>query len=491
MKIILLKLLALTFVVNVFLTSCSFGTNNAVAVDLYNNTVEITVWHHYKDVIKVAFDKQVKLYNETKGLEDGVFVKAIPFSDSTNLLSEIDSVLLRGSTSKNSPNISTITPELASKLYEKEKLAILDKYITEEERSEFSDYLLLESNFGHTEQYMFPFGKSVYFTYLNYTDWLKFKAEVDVDESDLRTLDGIFECARKYYDWTDSKSDKLNDGKSLFRISRTSIFLLMMFKEQGVSSFESPNSNVVIDVNSLKKIWDFYYTSMSLGYIDKFSQTAGDDIKIGNVLAYTGPSSIESHFPSEVVLSENERYKIEMRILPFPSLSADYEILLQTVTSFVVAKSNEKEEIASVNFLKWLVDIDTEIDFLIETGYLPVKTNSYQNQHLVNEIDKLEMLDTKSKNRALIFKQSSNKLSSNKLIRPDIPPSSNSAIYIFSNTMENLAQEGRELVIKYTEDGLSPDEALSKINPNEKFDEWIETIQLRLNAQNISYEIQH
>ena len=65
-------------------------------------------------------------------------------------------------------------------------------------------------------------------------------------------------------------------------------------------------------------LWDELYVPYVKGYYANLGKFRSDDEKTGDILAYVGSSAGAVYFPKEVTLNQNEIYRIESSVLPYP-----------------------------------------------------------------------------------------------------------------------------------------------------------------------------
>mgnify|MGYP000385167457 CR=1 FL=1 len=80
------------------------------------------------------------------------------------------------------------------------------------------------------------------------------------------------------------------------------------------------------DKDIMKKIWDNFYVPFVKGYFTAYGKFRSDDVKIGEILAFTGSSTASMYFPDEVE-QEDEVYPIDYVVLPAPPLRRERTIL--------------------------------------------------------------------------------------------------------------------------------------------------------------------
>jgi multiple sugar transport system substrate-binding protein len=165
----------------------------------------------------------------------------------------------------------------------------------------------------------------------------------------------------------------------------------------GNEIFQVEDGNVTLntDEKSVKRLWDCYYTPMIKGYFAAYGSFRSDDIKTGDLLAYTGSTSSAMNFPDEVE-ADDERYEIEYTVMPAPVFEGGKNYAVQQGAGMVVSKSDEQHEYASVEFLKWITQTENNFTFCSDAGYLPVLKEA-NNTEVLDKVIKEKKLEVSDK----------------------------------------------------------------------------------------------
>lgn len=139
----------------------------------------------------------------------------------------------------------------------------------------------------------------------------------------------------------------------------------------------------------------------------------------------------------------------------------------------VVTKSNDKEQLASIEFLKWFTQDEQNIQFAMSSSYLPVTKNA-------NNIEKIsENIELKGNvKKSLISSLETTK--DNKMYTTKAFEKGTTARSIMENSMSALAKEVREQVIANLNAGMSLQEATASFTSDEYFDTWYNQVKSQL-----------
>lgn len=338
--------------------------------------LSLTVWHYYNGAQQVAFDELVNEFNETVGKEKGIFVKGYSQGNVNELEDTVMASLNEEVGAQEMPNIFSAYADAAYTVDSRGKLADISAYMSGEELDEYVDSYIEEGRIGEGNTLrIFPTAKSSEIFMMNKTDWDKFAQASGVKMEDLSTLEGVTETARKYYEWTDSLTpDVPEDGKAFYGRDSVANLFVIGSKQLGQDIFrvENGKASVTADKEIMKKIWENFYVPFVKGYFTAYGKFRSDDVKIGEILAFTGSSTASMYFPDEVEQEDNV-YPIDYVVLPAPSFADGGNYIVQQGAGMVVTETTREEEYASVLFLKWFTETENNIRFSCSSGYLPVK----------------------------------------------------------------------------------------------------------------------
>ena len=164
----------------------------------------------------------------------------------------------------------------------------------------------------------------------------------------LSTWEGVAETAGTYYEWS--------GGKAFLGIDSLANYIIVASVQTGNDIYEFHDGRVTFsfDQDLARLLWDELYVPYVKGYYANLGKFRSDDEKTGDILAYIGSSAGAGYFPKEVTLNQNEIYRIESSVLPYPCFRGGELCAMVQGAGFSVAQSDSTHEYASAVFLKWL-----------------------------------------------------------------------------------------------------------------------------------------
>lgn len=486
-KNVLLSLTALFL--SMALTACGTQDTGASSDNIPkldpSEPVVLEVWHYYNGPQKSAFDELVANFNETVGLEQGIVVEGYSQGNVTDLINNVIDAANKTVGAGEVPDIFAAYADTAYAVDQLGLVADLDPYLTEDELAEYRPEFLEEGRISEDGSLkIFPIAKSIELFFLNTTDWAPFAADTGFDETSFQTMEGVGKAAEAYYQWTDALTpDVPEDGKALFGRDAMANYCVIGSQQLGVELFSGYGENGVINADKevFRTLWDAYYVPFINGYFESYGRFRSDDAKIGKVISYVGSSSGSSYFPDQVSLNDLESYPIECKVLPVPSFQNGAAYAVQQGAGMVVTKSDEKTEYAATVFLKWFTDVDQNLSFSVNSGYLPVKNAALDIEKINAVLDGMEDEATAGRMRQT-FAAAIEQLSNNTLYTSRAFDGGTDARAILDNALDDQAKADRQAVLDLMASGVSRADAVAQYNTDANFDAWFEETVNQLKA---------
>lgn len=442
-----------------------------------DDPVTITIWHYYNGVQQTSFDAMVDEFNNTVGLEKGIIVEASTKNSISELSKSIISSAKKEPGADELPNIFETYSETAFVIDNLGMLADLSKYFTEDEINEYVDEYISEGKFsGDNSIKIFPTAKSTEIMMLNLTDWQKFADATGATFDDLKTIEGVAETAEKYYNYTDALTPDIeNDGKAFYGRDSMANYMSIGAKQLGGEFFpKDENNQTYLNLNKdvVKKLWDNYYIPYIKGYYASESRYRSDDVKIGSIIAIVCSTTGASYYPKEVTVNDDYSYPIENVVLPAPQFKGCDPYIVQQGAGMSVIKSDEKLEYASSVFLKWFTDSERNIEFSINSGYLPVKkeANNFEKISEINSDSEKSVNDTTMN----AIKIAIDEINSYTLYTSMPFEKSAETRDILSDSIQSVATEDYKEISKRIKNGEKRDKVLEEYTNDEYFENWFE-----------------
>lgn len=451
--------------------------------------VSLTVWHYYNGTQQAAFDALVEEFNSTVGREKGIYVESYSQGSVSDLEGAVRDSISGKVGAAEMPHIFSSYADTAYEVEQAGALADLSSYLSQEELESYVDSYIEEGRIADDGTLrIFPTAKSTEIMIVNKTDWEPFAAAMGISLEDLKTMEGITATAEAYYEWTDSQTpDVPEDGKAFYGRDAVANYFIIGMRQLGVEIFHVENGQLTLNVpkEELHRLWDNYYVPMVKGYFGAYGSFRSDDVKTGDLIAYTGSTSSAMYFPNQVEL-ENDSYPIDYVMMTAPVFEGGEPYAVQQGAGMVVSKSDEKHEYASVEFLKWFTEAGNNLRFGCVSGYLPVRkeANNVEKLDQVIAEQKLEVAPKTYDCLTTVFAELGDIiLYTNKSFA-----NGSAARKILEYNLADKAKEDRANVEVMLQQGMSLEEAVAPYVAEEAFEEWYhsfcDALQAAVNKQN-------
>ncbi len=440
------------------------------------NPVSLTVWHYYNGSQQAAFDALVEEFNNTVGKEKGIYVEGYSQGSVSDLETAVRDAIDGKVGADEMPDIFSSYADTAYEVEQAGVLANLSDYLGEEEMGLYVDSYIEEGRIAADGTLrIFPTAKSTEIMMLNKTDWDPFAAATGASLEDLGTIEGVVEVAREYYEWTDAQTpDVPGDGKAFYGRDAVANYFIIGMQQLGVEIFQVENGKMSLNVpkEELYRLWENYYVPMVKGYFGAYGSFRSDDVKTGDLLAYTGSTSSAMYFPDQVEL-DGGGHPIEYVVMPAPMFAGGERYAVQQGAGMVVCKSDEAHEYAAVEFLKWFTQTENNIRFGCVSGYLPVQKEANSKEKL-DQVIKEQGLEVAPKTydclTAIFQEMEGTTLYTNKSFE-----NGSAARKVLEYNLADKAVEDRAAVLGALAQGKSLEEAAAPYVAREAFEQWYDS----------------
>ena len=372
----------------VILMTCFSGCRQSSTVLSPENPVTLTMWHVYGSQTKSPLNDVINEFNQTVGKEKGITINV----ESVTSSSAIDKALSASANGEpgadTMPDLFTAYPRVVELIGE-ERLLSWNDYFSAQELTVFHKDFLAEGYFDE-DLLMLPVAKSAEAFYLNKTLFDRFSAAAGITADSLNTFDGVFEAARKYYDWS--------NGQNFMQINDYYNYVYVGMKANNAEFVR--NGRLRLDDDAFKTIWTPFAETAIYGGICLEDGYAAARWKTVEIIANTGSTADVLYQPDEVIHSDNTTEAIESIALPYPTFTDNTAgVIYRGGGLFAVKSSDERKNQAACIFAKWLTEKEHNLDFVTNAGYLPVTTEAFDA--LFNDFSMIEKESYRSVYRAV------------------------------------------------------------------------------------------
>ncbi len=473
-------------ILSLLLSTTSCGSQESDSVLNPKNPVNVTLWHYYASENQIVFENLVQEFNSTIGVEKGVIISTVAKSSIKELESELTDASNDVVTAAEMPDIFTAYEDKLVELDALGKVCDLTTYFTDEDIDKYVEDFININDEG--KLLSIPIVKSTEIMYLEKNQLEEFTKEINYDYSKLSTWEDYYELSRQYYNWTDNKTpDIMWDGKSFMGLDSIPNYIMVGNKQMGVDVIDGAKETVVLNRETLKRVFDIYYTAKSIGYFGANAAFRSDDVKANLLVGYAGSTSGVSFFPTSIV-AENDILPAELLIKNYPVFEGGESYAIQQGANMAIATSTPEKQEGAALFLKWITEPDQNLTFTMSSGYLPVEKEAFGDKFEA-KIDEMSKGEQQQQNVAMAYEYSSDQILNRKTYATEVFEGSYSVRNILSDSLNSVCDNGKELCDTLKLTVSTEDELLKQLDVDSQFEAWLSLIESELTKANLSYDI--
>lgn len=400
-----------------------------------NKPVTLTMWHVYGEQADSPMNRLIDEFNETVGVEKGIIINVTAMSNA----SKIGEKLLDA---HNKIPGSAEMPDLffahKSNVLELGADCLLDwnEYFSEKELSAYIPEFL-EDGTAAGKLSVFPVSKSTHLLFIAGGQFERFSADTGVTYETLSTWDGFFDAAAKYYDWSGGKPFcALDYPLRAIELAATESGAGNIFADNG---FYDP-SNVIFKQTFIK-----FADSLAKGHIMLSNLYSNTQVMTGEVVAGIGSSAAILYYNDTVTYEDGTSEPMDPEILPLPAENGKKPYITQAGVGLCAYKTTSQKAEASAIFAKWLTEPERNLEFVCQTGYMPVTNGAF---------DKIDDCRFKTADYEKLYAALKKVKESSEVLSEQQSPEYYSKVYSFYDYLRN---EQKQFILSNT-----PPEALAE-----------------------------
>lgn len=336
-------------------------------------------------------------FNETEGLKTGVIVEIIGMNTISKTNEHILKAAYNMAGSEDFPDMFIAYKSIVPYLIKRKELVDYRDYFTDEELEKYQPNLIASGKIEDDEKIsMLPLGSSVNMMFVNDTEFKLLRYKIGVNYSSIKTYEGLIESAERYYNYTDSLTKTPNDGKPLYTTDTVAEQVLSICREMNKDLIieENGKAKINFDYEVARKLWDIFYVPIIKGYFIRSGRYASEDMRTGKTLLALSTTIGAAYMPNKIMETNGYIRSITMKAFNAPHLENHNKVNIVQDGGIFTAKSMKLREEASIQFIKWLTNKENNLEFAVESGFVPVKTDnsdidSIRNKAQARYIDEL------------------------------------------------------------------------------------------------------
>ncbi len=456
------------------------------------NPVTVTLWHYYSGRNHEAIEAAVNEFNKTIGIEKGIIVDPIRIASISELETEIKNSAKGVVNSEPMPAIFSSYPDVAFKVDRLGKIINFNDYFTAEELENYMPAFLDVGVLSKGKLSVLPVAKSTELLYINDTAWQAFAEETGHTDDALTTWESIRNVAEEYYHWMNAKTPEADEGRALLGFDSVANYLIIGGRQLGVEVINSNldgTGKVILDESVMRRLFDVYYDATCLGYFGAYGEFRADDVKQGDIISYVASSSGASYFPTQVT-DGSALVPIDFKAMPYPIFEGGKHYAVQQGAGMCVTKTNDAKEQGAVEFLKWFTSEEHNVNFAMETGYLPVQKGAYESGTVSDIIDDLHHGDKNEQIIAKVYDISFKQITDMNTYAAKPFKKSHSVRALLEDTLMEITERGAMKADALRQQGAADDAILAELHAEKPFEEWMARLIQELDDLEVTYVVQ-
>lgn len=326
--------------------------------------VTLTMWHVYGEQADSPMNRYVEDFNRTVGKEKGIIVNVTLMSNASQIGQKLVNAQNGVAGVPAMPDLFFCHNSNAQELGANNLLDWQDVFSA----SELSDFIgeFVSDGMVDNSLSVLPVSKSTHLLFLAGGAFDKFAKEQNVTYANLATWDGFFSVAEKYYNYSGGKPfcalDYLVRSVELDAISQGAVDFYQ-------NDWYKQNDTLIA---SYKK----FASAIAKGHIVVSDLYSNTQVMTGQTIAGISSSAAVLYYNDTITYPDNAQEPTNLKVLPVPT-SSGKKYATQAGVGLCAYKTTPQKAEAATAFAKWFTEEKRNLDFVAQTGYMPVKNGAF------------------------------------------------------------------------------------------------------------------
>ncbi len=329
--------------------------------------VSLSFWHVYGEQAGSPMDLLVQEFNRTVGAERGVQVQVTGMSSASKIGGYLLEAQSGGKDVQEMPDLFTCHIVDALELGE-DNLVDWNRQFTSDELSSFAAGFLDDGTAEDGRLLVFPISKSTQLLMCNGSGFARFSAATGASYDDLATWEGFYETAGKFYDWS---------GNAFCALDYPIRAVELNAMEHGSGDFYTENGWYDTDNAIFKESWMQFARSLAQGHVVVSDLYSNTQVMTGDVLCGLGSSAAILYYNDTVTYRDGTQEPMDLRVLLLPKTAGADALMTQAGVGLCAYKTTDQKAEAAALFVRWLTEAERNLDFVAQTGYMPVRNGAF------------------------------------------------------------------------------------------------------------------
>lgn len=326
----------------------------------------LTMWHVYGEQVDSPMNVYIEQFNATTGKEKGIVINVALMSNAAQIGKKLKDAQSEKAGSKDMPDLFFCHASDARSLGT-DNLLDWKNRLPQSDLGSFVPSFLRDGTVDNS-LCVLPVSKSTYMLFVAGGVFDRFAAEKNVSLSDLDTWEGFFDVAGKYYEWS--------GGKPFCAID----FLIRLAELCTISDGESISYKdgwYDADNPAFISAYDMFASSIAKGHIVVSDMYSNTQVMTGQTCAGIGSSASVLYYNDKITYPDNTSEDMNLKVLPMPQQAGKQKIATQAGVGLCAYKTTAAKAEAATVFAQWFTEERRNLEFVLTTGYMPVKAGAF------------------------------------------------------------------------------------------------------------------
>ena len=331
------------------------------------NPVTLSLWHVYGEQSDSPMNRLIDEFNETVGMEKGIIINVTAMSNASKIGKKLLDAHNKIPGSAEMPDLFFAHKSNVLELGT-DNLLDWNEYFSQKEISAYVPEFL-DDGTADGKLAVFPVSKSTHLLFVSGSQFDRFSADTGATYEALSTWDGFFDTAAKYYDWS--------GGKPFCALDYPLRAVELAAAENGAENIFADNGFYDASNEIFKQTFMKFADSFAKGHIMLSNLYSNTQVMTGEVMAGIGSSAAILYYNDTVTYEDGTSEPMSLEILPVPSENGKKPYITQAGVGLCAYKTIAQKAEAAVIFAKWLTEPERNLEFVCQTGYMPVTNGAF------------------------------------------------------------------------------------------------------------------
>ena len=333
-----------------------------------NDPVLLTFWHVYGEQSGSPMDDLVQEFNRTVGQDKGVRVQVTNLSSASKIGGFLKEAQRGIGDAPEMPDLFTCHIADATALGE-DNLLDWNDWFTKEELADFIPGFLADGTAEDGRLLLFPISKSTQLLMCNGSGFERFSQATGVRYEDLTTWENFYDIAGTFYDWS--------GGEAFCALDYPIRSVELCAMEHGSGNFYTEDGWYDTNNAVFQECWMQFARSLVQGHVVVSDLYSNTQVMTGDVLSGLGSSAAILYYNDTVTYRDGTREPMDLHVLPMPKAAGCTPMMTQAGVGLCACKTTDQKAEAAALFVRWLTESQRNLDFVAQTGYMPVRNGAF------------------------------------------------------------------------------------------------------------------